>query len=131
MSQAEMMRCATCGTEWMLEPALPGTAEGEVVECPVCHFRVLNDAMALAAIDSASDLEASLSALIAAAREGGLPSEAILQALREELEFAAELAHVGRNFSVQIIDLGPQDAELVQRPHRDRREILQTRSVGK
>jgi hypothetical protein len=65
------------------------------------------------------------------ARASGLDTEAIVHALRDELEFAAEMGHAGRRFSVQLIDLGPQEGEILNRPVRDRREILQNRSVNK
>jgi hypothetical protein len=79
---------------------------------------------------SISDLETRLRALVTSARASGLASEAIVQALRDELAFAAEMGHAGRRFSVQLIDLGPQGGEILRRPVRDRRESLQTRSVN-
>jgi len=79
---------------------------------------------------SISDLEIQLRALITTARSSGLDSAVIVNTLRDELEFAAEMGHAGRRFSVQLIDLGPQGGELLHRPLHDRREILQTRSVN-
>jgi hypothetical protein len=80
---------------------------------------------------STDDLETQLRALVMSARAGGLDAEAIVRVLRDELEFAAEMGHAGRRFSVQLIDLGPQEGEILNRPVRDRREILQNRSVSK
>lgn len=79
---------------------------------------------------SADDLSSQLGALITSARASGLSAATIVQALRDELEFAAEMAQAGRHFCVQLIDLGPQESNILQRPLRDRREILQTRSVN-
>jgi len=80
---------------------------------------------------STGDLETQLRALMTSARASGLDSEAIVHALRDELEFAAEMGYAGRRFCVQLIDLGPQGGEILNRPLRDRRESLQTRSVNK
>lgn len=63
-------------------------------------------------------------------RMGGLSAEAIVHALRRELEFAAELAHPGRRLYVQLIDLGSQDLETGNQPVPDQRDLLQHRSVG-
>ena len=79
---------------------------------------------------SADDLSTQLGALITSARASGLDAAIIVQALRDELEFAAELAHAGRHFCVQLIDLGPQESAILQRPVRDRRAMIQTRSVN-
>ena len=79
---------------------------------------------------SVDELSTQLGALIASARASGLDADIIVQALRDELEFAAEMAHAGRHFCVQLIDLGPQENNILQRPVHDRREILQTRSVN-
>lgn len=79
---------------------------------------------------SATDLATQLGALITSARASGLSADVIVQALHDELEFAAEMAHAGRHFCVQLIDLGPQESDILQRPVRDRRAMLQTRSVN-
>jgi hypothetical protein len=79
---------------------------------------------------SVSDLEAQLGELITNARAGGLDSEAIVHALRGELQFAAEMGHTGHHFNVQLIDLGPDENEIHHRPVRDRRESLLSRSVN-
>lgn len=134
MSRQHVIRCENCGTEWAVEEHVYTADEVAALEdvCPVCHFRVASVAMpALAAMQSTRDLELRLSALISEARTSGLDDASIVDTLRDELEFIAELAHAGRNLSVQIIDLGPQDSDLAQRPLRDRRDILQTRSVGR
>jgi hypothetical protein len=81
-------------------------------------------------VESVDDLVAQLGALISSARESGVDAEAIVHALRDELEFAAEMADTGRHFSVQLIDLGPREATILHRPAHDRRTILQTRSAN-
>jgi len=65
-----------------------------------------------------------------AAHTGGIDAEELVQLLRGELEFAAELTHSGHHFCVQLIDLGVQPGEVLSRPLRDRREMLQTHSVN-
>lgn len=79
---------------------------------------------------SADHLSSQLGALITSARTSGLDAAIIVQTLRDELEFAAEMANTGRHFCVQLIDLGAQESDILQRPVRDRRAMLQTRSVN-
>jgi hypothetical protein len=83
--------------------------------------------VSLTTIDSVTDLEAKLDTLVRSAWASGLDTEMIVHVLRDELAFAAEMSHVGRRFTVQLIDLGPQDNEIVQRPVRDRRDLLTSR----
>lgn len=118
------MRCVNCGT--MLEPpALSGAAD---VICPVCNYHMASDAQSAAAHAlTAAELETQLGALVVEARESGVPSEEIVRVLRDELEFAAELAHAGRRLTVQIIDLGPQEGQGLARPVRDRSSVLRGR----
>lgn len=136
MMQEELVRCPNCGTEWRPETMrqLQGGIPAASYTCPTCNFRVsatTSDTSATPlALASIRDLEDQLRLLIDEARLSGLDEDSIAGALRNELEFITELGHLGHRFSVQIIDLGPQDFELTQRPLRDRREILQTRSVG-
>ncbi|HWQ12138.1 MAG TPA: hypothetical protein VNL77_05025 [Roseiflexaceae bacterium] len=72
-------------------------------------------------------MEVRLDALVASARASGLESAAIVQVLRDELAFAAEMGRAGHRFSVQLIDLGPSEGSAVRRPAHDRREIPQNR----
>jgi hypothetical protein len=95
-----------------------------------CGLVELAGGAAAPGVSSADELAELLSALITGARQGGLDADVIVQTLRDELEFAAEMAHTGRHFCVQLIDLGPQESNILQRPVRDRREVLQTRSVN-
>ena len=55
----------------------------------------------------ATDLRTQLDALRRLARAQGVKSEEILEALREELEFAAELANRGRRLVAVLVDMGP------------------------
>lgn len=79
---------------------------------------------------SLDDLSNGLAAFITSARASGLDADSIVQALHDELEFAAEMAHGGRHFYVQLIDLGPQAIPILQRRVHDRRETLRTRRVN-
>lgn len=128
MPQPRTVRCPNCGTNW-LPPARTFDSRS-VAECPVCQLPVAaTDATPQRAM-SANELTVQLGALISSARAGGLDDAVIVQKLRDELEFAAEMAHVGRRFCVQLIDLGPQESSILQRPIRDRRESMQQRRVG-
>ncbi|MBK9712450.1 MAG: hypothetical protein IPO81_14210 [Kouleothrix sp.] len=122
MPQQRSVRCTNCGTKW--------TPKAGVAACPVCQLPMSKGEAALKRAMSADDLSSQLGALITSARASGLSAATIVQALRDELEFAAEMAQAGRHFCVQLIDLGPQESNILQRPLRDRREILQTRSVN-
>jgi hypothetical protein len=81
----------------------------------------------LAPVESITDLENQLDVLVRSALESGLPTDAIVDVLRGELAFAAELGHTGRRFTVQLIDLGPWEGELMQRPLRDPRDTASHR----
>ena len=128
MKHSLSLRCPNCGTAWTIDATLDTPAD---VVCPVCqyHISLAQDDVA-PQIDSRDEFESQLSALVTAAHAGGIDSEEIVRLLRDELEFTAELTHSGHQFSVQLIDLGPQPGEVLSRPLRDRRDILQTRSVN-
>jgi hypothetical protein len=98
--------------------------------CPVCRLPLSTSEMSAMSPMSTNDLATQLGALVTSARASGLDAEVIVHVLRDELEFAAEMAHAGRHFYVQLIDLGPRESDILQRPVRDRRAILQTRSVN-
>lgn len=124
MPQSLATRCTNCGTVWT------PTEQRFEQACPVCGMVASTGEAAPQGVSSAGDLASQLSSLISSARLSGLEDETIVQVLRDELEFAAEMAHAGRHFCVQLIDLGPQESDILQRPVRDRREVLQTRSVN-
>jgi phage FluMu protein Com len=120
------LRCANCGSAL----ALPGDGASGVT-CPVCQF--FNPV-----IESPTEpeitletLETRLSDLVAQARASDIPLDAITHVLRDELEFAAELASGGRDLCVQIIDLGPRVSRQPQRrSSRDDNVMLRGRAVG-
>ena len=58
-------------------------------------------------LPSAADLRTQLDALLRLARAHGVKSEAIMAALREELEFEAELANRGRRVVAVLVEMGP------------------------
>jgi hypothetical protein len=132
MTQPRTVRCTNCGMEWTPEARTtdPGLARISAAACPVCHLLLSAPDSSPMRLLSSSDLETELDALISRARASGLAAETIVNALRGELEFAAEMAHLGHRFCVQLIDLGPPEGLILHRPVRDRREILQTRSVN-
>jgi len=132
MPQQRVVQCSNCGTKWT--PAArsldQGGASASAAVCPVCQLPLPTGETVVKRSTSVDDLSNQLGALIASARASGLDAAIIVQVLRDELEFAAEMAQAGRHFCVQLIDLGPQESNILQRPARDRREILQTRSVN-
>jgi LSD1 subclass zinc finger protein len=125
MSYELSIQCGNCGTTLQV-PAAGATT----VQCPVCRF--VNDVSSAAQppMFTRESLEHSLGALIEQARAGGLTSDEIVATLRDELEFAADLAHFGRHMCVQIIDLGPQEVQGARLPVRDRSSLLRGRSLG-
>jgi hypothetical protein len=123
MEEHVLLSCTNCGHEW--------SPQGASLECPVCGFPAVADmAMDSAAIRSIADLEAQLSALLISARASGLDADEIVRVLRDELEFAAELAHAGRRLYVQLLDLGPQEGDMRTQPSRNRGATLRGRGVG-
>lgn len=128
----QTVRCTNCGTSWTLEATdASGVRADSAPVCPVCHLPLSLGASAVGLqVSSIGELEAQLDALVNSARASGLDDESIVRALREELAFAAEMGNAGRRFSVALIDLGPQESKVRERPARDRREILQSRSVS-
>lgn len=117
--------CANCGTRLVF-----GAADRSGVTCPVCQFsntpRISSPRPGL----TLEAFEARLSDLHTEARASGLRPDDIVYALRDELEFAAELANRGRDLCVQIIDLGPRRDEPVRHKGGDRSPILRGRTVG-
>ena len=108
------LRCANCGTP--LDP--PGTgARG--VTCPVCQlFNALGSPRPAPTL-SLDMFGEQLSDLVTQARANGLPLDMIVHTLRDELEFAAELASGDRDLCVQIIDLGPRVGQPLRQSSRE------------
>jgi hypothetical protein len=100
------------------------------VTCPVCQlFNALGDAPSVTMIDL-DTFGARLSDLVAQARASEIPLDEIVHTLRDELEFAAELASGGRDLYVQIIDLGPRTSEPLRQSSRDVNTMLRGRAAG-
>jgi hypothetical protein len=126
MSEWSSVQCSNCGA--MIEIPLIGV---DTVHCPVCQYVFELRAPSQIHEFTPEALETSLSNLMAQARASGLDRDEIVRVLRDELEFAAELAHTGRNMTVQIIDLGPLESHAARPPIRDRTTILRGRVVGR
>lgn len=132
MPQPRAVRCTNCGTKWTPAERALGAAGSSpaAAVCPVCRMAMPAGDVTLKRPMTAGDLAAQIGALITSARASNLDSAVIVQILRDELEFAAEMGQAGRHFCVQLIDLGPKEGDILQRPVRDRRALLQTRSTN-
>jgi hypothetical protein len=125
MQNLSSLRCANCGTSL----DTPTTGVFGIV-CPVCQ---LFNAFGAPIPDpglTVEVFEARLGDLVAQARASGIPLDAIVHTLRDELEFSAELACGGRDLYVQIIDLGPSASQPLRRSQRDNSAMLRGRAVG-
>jgi len=125
MQSLSLLRCANCGT-----PLEPPDAGAPGVTCPVCQFfnplRTCSPSPDL----TIATFEMRLSDLVSQARASDLSLDSIVEVLRDELEFAAELASGGRDLYVQIIDLGPRVGQPLRRISRNDSILLRGRSVG-
>ena len=129
MEERVVLHCVNCGHEWA--EASPGGTPPQTYACPICQYPVsAGVAPGAGGMATADDLAQRLSALMAEAREAGIDDDLVVQVLSDELEFAAELAHAGRNMCVQVIDLGPLDQLGFDRPVRDRSAVLRGRALG-
>lgn len=125
MDTQRSIHCANCGTSLTL-----GAADGPGVTCPVCHFTNSPDIRSTEHGLTLDAFEARLGALHNEARASGLLPDDIVHVLRDELEFAAELANRGRDLCVQIVDLGPRRGEPVRRTGGDSSPLLRGRTAG-
>lgn len=132
MYQPHSIWCHHCGTTFPIADRSAAAEDAEFISatCPVCGSPISVDTPPSQRQMTVSDLEGQLSALINCARAAGVDDVAIVHALSSELEFAAEMHHLGHQFTVQLVDLGLHQLDLQYRPTQDRREILQTRSVN-
>lgn len=119
------LRCANCGT--LLDPSGQSSFG---VTCPVCQFLNTFSPSPVEAKLTREALETQLGDLVTLARASGLTADSIVQVLRDELEFAAELANHGRDLCVQIVDLGPRMREPVRRTGGDNSLLLRGRTAG-
>ena len=124
-----VQQCPNCGAK--ISPGDPaetrsdGPAGGR---CPVCQMSMTpSEPVSSSQLASAEDLGSRLSSLLELARVSGLAPDDIVQVLRDELAFTAELAHQGRQVFVQIIDLGPQQGMAADPAAPDGRELLLSR----
>jgi phage FluMu protein Com len=124
MSDQPSLRCINCGT--LLEAPADDVLG---VTCPVCLFFNPLHAPAPEPDLTLDTLETELDHLLAHARTSGIPLDVIVRALRDELEFAAELASSNRNLCVQIIDLGPREGTPLHPSSRDDSPRLRGRTA--
>jgi hypothetical protein len=132
MEERTSLHCVNCGNTW--EPAERQRAGEQAlaeIVCPVCQYPISTAEEGRASAITVNDLESQLSTLIGAAFADGLEPQDIVKVLQDELEFAAEMAHAGRRLFIQIVDLGPQEAEIHASPVRDRSTILRSRAAGR
>ena len=120
------IHCLSCGIEFRSLEQTQVRNEPSRYDCPTCHYQTVAPSNLSNPALSPSDFQRRLSALVQAAWGSVLPTE-IVSIVRDELEFVAELAHTGRRVYVQIIDLGPHEQAAL--PTRDRKEVLQSRSI--
>lgn len=133
MQQQRIIHCPNCGTEFSPSPFSEERHDQAKLgyECPVCHFYVsATPTLQRRTHLSLDELETELSTLFTDAFTSGLSPDMVVNVLRNELAFAAELAHPGRRLSIQIIDLGPEETEILQRPVHDPGANRQSRSLG-
>jgi hypothetical protein len=126
-------RCINCGHEWAVEPSVR-VSEDELIpvdRCPVCFYQVsLEEAPKKVDMeDDTNELNFGerLNTLVLAARSSGLSTGTIVEALRDELAFVAELSRPGHRYYVQVVDLGPDEGVRVPQPAQDTRAVLQHR----
>lgn len=123
-----ILRCVNCGSPLGTPPE-----DAVSIRCPVCQFDNPVFAAARGPALTADMLARSVGELVARARNSGVSAEVIVDMLRDELQFAAELAHAGRQLHVQILDLGPAEGQFASAPAaplRDRTAVLRGRAVG-
>ena len=120
-------RCPNCGTEFA-SPAIESGQQSEVLRCPVCQFEFVIEAPdKRQAPTSTAELARAMSDLIRQARATQTPDTQIIETLRSELAFQAELANPGRRMWVQIIDLGARDSQTGATQESDQRDLIHSR----
>lgn len=130
------LNCPNCGTKF--NEAATATSSSRVATnwevstmiCAVCHYDLTETATKeLTQPQSSAELENLVHDLLLGARTSGVDPAEIVQVLRDELEFAAELAGTGRRFSVQVIDLGPEEQSGgIQLALNNNRDLINSRS---
>ncbi len=131
------LNCPNCGTKF--NEAANATSSSSVatnreisaIICAVCHYDLTEAATKelTQPPQSSAELENLVHDLLLGARTNGVDPAEIVQVLRDELEFAAELAGTGRRFSVQVIDLGSEEQSGgIQLALRNNRDLINSRS---
>lgn len=110
--QGASLKCPNCGHEFTVSPT--STMNTEVRKpryaCPVCQYSITDPtSVDLAPAPNIADIQTQLDQLLRSARASGVQPAEIVELLRAELQFEAELAQAGRRVVVQVIDLGPQE----------------------
>lgn len=122
------LRCPNCGATSRSEDAPTSDARdrrGATTRCPVCEFEFASQVKDR--LISVDDFGSNVNALIERARSSGVPADDIVRVLRDELAFSAEMANRGRRLCVEIIDLGPQNDDVLHPAENDGREALASR----
>ncbi|MFN8471783.1 MAG: hypothetical protein U0822_06275 [Anaerolineae bacterium] len=125
------LKCPNCGHEFTVSPESAETTNARQpgYSCPVCQYLVVPASPAEPAeVPGLADIQAQIDLLLRTARANGVPSSDIVELLRDELQFEAELAQAGRHMVVQIIDLGPR--ETMATPGADPHSIPNMRSAN-
>jgi hypothetical protein len=116
-----MNRCPNCGT--------PNVAAASI--CAVCQLVLSPTPDSVHEIGSLGELEAKLDALISSALASGIDSAGVIQALRGEIAYTAEMNQTGHRFAVQLIDLGLQEGEYAHSQRPDRPQLAQKHTGAK
>ncbi|MEI7554294.1 hypothetical protein [Candidatus Chlorohelix sp.] len=120
--------CNNCGNE--LTGTESRTSSGLVYSCSVCHYEevttisVVSSAASQKTI-SPTEVANQLKTLLKRAHTAHIESEELINILRAEIEFEAEISHLGRRVIVQIIDLGVQETNTVITTEQNSRETHQ------
>jgi hypothetical protein len=116
-----MNRCPNCGT--------PNSATA--LACAICQLALTPMPDQQHQIGSLGELEAKLDALISSALASGIDSAGVIQALRGEIAYTAEMSQTGHRFAVQLIDLGLQEGEYAHSQRPNRPQLAQQRTGAK
>ncbi|NWJ45718.1 MAG: hypothetical protein HXX08_07555 [Chloroflexi bacterium] len=116
--------CSNCGNELMWTES--HTSKAFVYSCSVCHYEEVATVSPTASQKSLTTAEMAnqLKNLLKRAHADHIESEEIINILRAEIEFEAEMGHLGRRVLVQIIDLGFQETNTEITNDRNSRETL-------
>ncbi|MFN8498465.1 MAG: hypothetical protein U0641_11475 [Anaerolineae bacterium] len=112
------LKCNQCGAQFSATFGRGASRNTLPQECPVCHAGVgLANLSHMGAAPYRGDFRAELEVLLCEARNRGVTSAEIMQALQEELQFESDLA--GRVVAVKLIELGPGAQSSTRRSARE------------